>query len=56
LVVDVDGNKDMFLAGFEALESGLLVSDDEGSIGGNGGGDREEDKREREAVEKLVRH
>ena len=46
----------MFFPGFQALESGLLVSDDEGSIGGSGGGEREEEETEREAVEKSVRH
>ncbi|KAJ8423153.1 LOW QUALITY PROTEIN: hypothetical protein Cgig2_011558 [Carnegiea gigantea] len=55
-VVDVDGNKDMFFPGFQALKSGLLVSDDEGSIGGSSGGEREEEERERDAVEKSVRH
>lgn len=35
LVVDVDGDGDPFGAGLESVEGGLLVSNDEGNVGGS---------------------
>lgn len=46
MIVNVDGYRDAFGAGFEASEGGLLVHDDEWNIGaGDRGGDEEQSEK-----------
>lgn len=58
LIVDIDGDGDAFGAGFEPSERGLLVGDDERSLGGGDRGRRQQQSGENEdrSSEFRIRH
>ena len=58
MIVDIDGDGDAFRAGFEPSERGLLVGDDEWSLGGGDrrGGQQQSGENEDREAEIRIRH